>query len=261
MYFANKVAIITGASSGIGWGLAKELASQGCKMGLVARRGDRLEALTKEIRDAGGIVEFAVADVASWEDIKEAIAGLRERLGPIDLLISNAGVNVHTTLDPLDTAGTARMIEINVIGTIHAIDAVLPEMLERKQGHIVGISSISAYKGIPGEQGYTASKAAVNNYLEGLRVQLRKRGVAVTTICPGFIKTPMTDANAFPMPFMMTPEKAARRMVRAIRRRKKVYNFPWQIALLIRLLRWLPDRWVHRVFRKHTIYKSGGVKL
>ena len=257
MYFANKVAIITGASSGIGWALAKQLAAQRCKVGLIARRQDRLETLAAEIRESGGESAWAVADVASWEQTRNAIGSLRQ-LGPIDLLIANAGVSSTTAIEPPNTAEVAHMFQVNVLGMIHAIDAVLPEMLERKQGHIAGISSLGAYKGIPGEQGYAASKAAMNTYLEGLRVQLRKRGIAVSTICPGFIKTPMTDVNEYPMMFLMSAEEAARRILRALRRRRKVYNFPWQTALLMKLLRWLPDRTVHRIFRKHTMPKPRG---
>ena len=109
------------------------------------------------------------------------------------------------------------------------------------------MSSLAAYKGLPGESAYCASKAAVNAYMEGLRIQLRDKGVAVTTICPGFVKTPMTEINEFKMPWLMTADEAARRIVCALRRRGKVYNFPWQTTLLMKLTRWLPDRMVARV--------------
>jgi short-subunit dehydrogenase len=135
------------------------------------------------------------------------------------------------------------MFRVNVFGMIYSIEAVLPAMLQRGRGHLAAVSSLAAYKGLPGESGYTASKAAMNNYLEGLRIQLRGRGVAVTTICPGFVKTPMTEVNDFKMPFLLEADEAARRIVRALRRRKKVFNFPWQMSLIMKLTAWLPD-WV-----------------
>src|SRR4029077_1102634 len=139
------------------------------------------------------------------------------------------------------------MIRVNLFGVIYAIEGVLPEMLKRGTGHLSAVSSLAAYKGYPGESGYCASKAAVNVYMEGLRIQLRKRGIAVTTICPGFVRTPMTDVNPFPMPWLMEADRAAGLMVRAIRRKKKVYNFPWQTTLLMKITRWMPDWLVARV--------------
>ena len=108
---------------------------------------------------------------------------------------------------------------------------------------LAAVSSVAAYKGLPGESGYTSSKAAVNNFMEGLRIQLRGRGIAVTTLCPGFVRTPMTAVNEFKMPFLLEADEAARRIVRALARRRKVYNFPWPMALLMKLTGWLPD-WV-----------------
>ena len=105
------------------------------------------------------------------------------------------------------------------------------------------MSSLAAYRSLPGESGYCASKAALNSFLEGLRIQLRGRGIAVTTVCPGFVRTPMTEVNQFKMPFLLEADEAARRIVGALRRRRKVYNFPWQMALLMKVTRWLPD-WV-----------------
>jgi len=144
------------------------------------------------------------------------------------------------------------MFRINVFGVIYAIEAVLPDMLKRGRGHIAAVSSLAAYKGLPGESGYTSSKAAVNTFMEGLRIQLAERGIAVTTICPGFVQTPMTEVNQFKMPFLLTADQAARRIVGALRRRKKVYDFPWQMALLMRLTAWLPDWIMARTMQKYN---------
>jgi short-subunit dehydrogenase len=243
MAFANQVAIITGASSGIGWELTRLLARQGCSVGVLARRRERLETLVAEIRAAGGQAAYAVADVAERTQVQTAIGQLREQLGPVDLLIANSGIGIPTTLEPMNGIEVDQMIRVNYLGVVYALEAVLPEMLRRGSGHVAAVSSLAAYKGLPGESGYCSSKAAVNTYMEGLRIQLRRRGIYVTTICPGFIKTPMTAVNEWPMPWLLSAEEAARRMVRALARRKKVFNFPWQTTLLMKATRWLPD-WV-----------------
>ena len=241
MSFANQVAIITGASSGIGWSLAKVLAAQKCAVGLLARRRENLEKLTEEIRAAGGRAAFAVADVSDRHATLQGIDTVRQELGPVDLLIANSGVGQPTPLEPQDVPLVETMFKVNTLGVIYAIEGVLPQMLQRGRGHLAAVSSLAAYKGMPGESAYCASKAAVNVYMEGLRIQLRTRGIAVTTICPGFVKTPMTDVNTFPMPWLMDADTAARKIVRALRRKKKVYNFPWQMTLLTKFTRWLPD--------------------
>jgi short-subunit dehydrogenase len=252
MSFANQVAVVTGASSGIGWALARELAVQGCRVGLLARRRDQLDRLADEIRQAGGTAAAAVADVADRAQTLAAVEDLRARLGPVDLMIANAGVGTPTLLEPFNVADVEKMVRVNLLGVIYSIEAVLPEMLHRGRGHLAAVSSLAAYKGLPGESAYCASKAAVNTYLEGLRIQLRGKGVAVTTICPGFIKTPMTDVNNFKMPWLMQADEAARRIIRALRRRRKVYNFPWQTTLLMKLTRWLPDWVLARGMRKYN---------
>jgi short-subunit dehydrogenase len=244
MPFPYQTVVITGASSGIGWHLAKELAARGCKVGVTARRRELLEALVEEIRKEGGTAALAPADAADRLETETAIRSLREQLGPIDLLVANAGVGIETLLDPPNLEEIEHTFRVNVLGVVYAFSAVMPEMLQRGSGHLAAVSSLAAYKGLPGESAYCASKAAVNSYLEGLRIQLRGRGVGVTTICPGFVRTPMTDANGFKhMPFLMGPEKAARLIANALRRRKKVFNFPWQTTLMMKLTRWLPD-WV-----------------
>jgi short-subunit dehydrogenase len=244
---AGKVAVVTGASSGIGWALAKELAAHGCKLGLVARREEALRRLAAEIAAAGGTAVPAVADVADRGQVEAAVAAVRQALGPIDLMVANAGVGKATRLDPVNVADVEVQFRVNVLGVVYAFAAVQGEMLARKSGHLVAVSSIAGFRGLPGESAYCASKAAVNAYLDGLRAQLHGTGVRVTTICPGFVKTPMTEKNTFHMPGLMTPESAARKIVTAIRRGKKVYAFPWTLAALTRLSRWLPDRLVQRV--------------
>ncbi|HEY7311261.1 MAG TPA: SDR family NAD(P)-dependent oxidoreductase [Gemmataceae bacterium] len=252
MSFAGQVAVVTGASSGIGWALARALAAEGCKLGLVARRREQLADLAAQIEKSGGAVAFAAADVAEREQAIAAIREVAERLGPVDLLLANAGVGAPTTVEPFNVADVEKMFRVNVLGVVYSLEAVLPGMLERRRGHLAAVSSIAAYKGLPGESGYTASKAAVNVFMEGLRIQLRGKGIAVTTICPGFVKTPMTEVNAFKMPWLLSADEAARRIVRALKRKRKVYNFPWQMSLFMKFARWAPDWLVDRMMHSYN---------
>ncbi len=242
---AGKVAVVTGASSGIGWALAKELAAEGCRVGLIARRAEPLQALAADIAAAGGKAVAAAADVGRREQVAAAVESVRGALGPIDLAIANAGIGRPTLLDPVNVADVEETFQINLLGVVYTFAAVLPEMLARKSGHVVAVSSLAGYRGLPGESAYCASKAAVNVYMDGLRMHLRGTGVRATTICPGFVKTPMTASNRFHMPQLMEADYAARRIVRAIKAGKKVYNFPQGLHLLTKLSRWVPDRFVN----------------
>jgi short-subunit dehydrogenase len=252
MSFAGQVAVVTGASSGIGWALAKALARDGAKVGLVARRMEELQRLATEIAQAGGTALAAPANVSDRGQTVAAIRELATRLGPVDLLVANAGVGAPTHLEPFNVEQMEQMFRVNTLGVVYAIEAVLPAMLHRGRGHLSAVSSLGGYKGLPGESAYCASKSAVNIFLEGLRIQLRGKGIAVTTICPGFVKTPMTAVNDFSMPFVLEPDEAARRIVRALQRKVKVFNFPWQTALMMRLTRWAPDWVMARVMANYN---------
>jgi short-subunit dehydrogenase len=239
---AGRVALVTGASSGIGWELARQLAAAGCKVGLVARRADPLADLEKVVAAAGGTAAVAAADVGDRDQVESAFRHVRDRLGPVDLVVANAGVGKATQLDPVNLDDVEQTFRVNLLGVVYTLSAALPEMLARRSGHLVAVSSLAGYRGLPGESAYCASKAAVNAYLDGLRMQLRGTGVEVTTVCPGFVTTPMTANNTFRMPGLMTAEAAAGRIVRAVRAGTKVYNFPWRLHLMVKLSRWLPDR-------------------
>jgi short-subunit dehydrogenase len=241
--FADQVAVITGASSGIGWSLAEELARKGCRLGLIARRLELLDQLAGKLRGTGTVVEVAAADVADRDNLLQAFADLRRKLGPVDLLIANAGVNTPTNLEPLDVPGQLHLFRVNLFGVIVSIEAVLPEMLARAKGRIAAVSSLGGDRGVPPFGAYCASKAALNTYMDSLRVQVRGRGISVTTLCPGFVRTPMIDSVPRPRRFCLEPDDAARRMVRAIERGTAVYRFPRAPSLFMRLVRLLPD-WV-----------------
>jgi short-subunit dehydrogenase len=239
--FAGRIAVVTGASSGIGWELARQLAASGARVGLIARRREPLEQLARVIADAGGTALVSPGDVADRASVERSVSSVRNAFGPIDVMIANAGVGMATRLDPVNVADVEEMFRVNVLGVVYAFAAVMPEMLRRRNGRLVAVSSLAGFGVLPGESAYCASKAAVNAYLDGLRAHLRGTGIAVTTLCPGFVKTPMTDGNKFWMPGLMSAEEAARRMLRAIARGTKVYRFPWLTSVLTRLAANLPD--------------------
>jgi short-subunit dehydrogenase len=249
MSFKDQVVIITGASSGIGYAIAKEISKQGAKVGLLARREEALQQLTQEIREQKGIAEYVPCDISDRFKTLEAIDTLRQKLGPIDLLIANAGVGTTNPLHELNITGSETVIKVNLLGVMYSIEAVLPEMLKRGSGQIAAISSLAAYKGLPGAAAYSASKAAVNAYMEALRIQHYGLGVSFTTVCPGFIHTPMTAKNQG-MFWVYHADVAARKILRGIRKRKKVFNFPWITNRLIKLTYWLPDWILNRTMPK-----------
>lgn len=239
-------AVVTGASAGIGRAVAVELARRGVRVGAIARRGALLDALAAEVRAAGGTIATAVADAGERSQVEAAVGALRNALGPIDLMVANAGMAEPSSADPADIPGVERMARVNFLGVVYAFGAVLPDMLARRAGHLVAVSSMAAYKGLPGSAGYSATKAAVNAYCEGLRIELRAKGVAVTAVCPGFVRTDMTARNARPMPFLMDPPAAAVRILNALPRRPKVLDFPRRLRAALWLAKWAPDWLVAR---------------
>ena len=178
-----------------------------------------------------------------------AVDQAARELGPIDLLIANAGVGHVIPADRFDATLFEDTIRTNLLGPVFAIEAVLPSMLSRGAGHIVGVSSLAAYRGLPKTHAYCASKSALNASLEGLRAEVADRGVRITTVCPGFVRTSMVAKNSAGMPFLLGPDEAARRILRAVRAGRRVYNFPWPMAVLTALARLLPNGVVDRIVR------------
>lgn len=230
---------ITGASSGIGAALAREYAVRGARVGLVARRKDALRDLAATLPPDA--VTSYIADVADAAAMQRAAGEFTARFGLPDVVIANAGVSRGTdTALAEDLAAFKTAFDTNVLGMIHTFHPFLAAMRAAGRGTLVGIASIAGFRGLPGGGAYSASKAAAINYLESLRVELRGTGVAVVTICPGYIATPMTAGNPYRMAFLMPADRAARLMVRAIARRRRWYVLPWQMALVGRALRVLP---------------------
>jgi short-subunit dehydrogenase len=224
--------MITGASSGLGRGMALEIAARGGNLGLLARREDLLKEIVEQTRGVKAV--FATADVRDAKAVREAADRFREELGPIDILIANAGIGTADHATSLTPEHAANVIGINVLGAVNSVAAVLPEMVERKQGRLVAISSLAAYRGLAKSAAYCASKAALSAYFESLRIDLRHTGVGVTTIHPGFIKTDLTAGRHSKMPYLMDLEHGVRKIVNAIEKEKKTYAFPWQLATIVR---------------------------
>ena len=233
-YWTNKVVMITGASSGIGRGLALEIAAHGAHLGLLARREELLNELATEARAHNVKAVTASADVRDAQAVRAAADRFRNELGPIDILIANAGIGTADHALQLSPDHAAKVIGINVLGAVNSVAAVAPEMVERGQGRLVAISSLAAYRGLPKSAAYCASKAALTAYFESVRIDLRRTGVGVTIIYPGFIKTALTSGRASKMPYLMELDYAVKKIVSAIEKQKKTYAFPWRLATFVR---------------------------
>jgi len=234
------VAIITGASSGIGAALAHELGRRKWRVGVIARRTDLLDALVTEVRAAGGEAAAASADVTDRAGLEAAVAALEATLGPCDLLVANAGSGQPAPMHKIPVDTILSTMRLNFDGAVYSASAVLPGMLERKRGHVAVVSSVAANRGLPGNGAYSASKAAVSTLWEAMRVDLRGHGIACTTVHPGFVATPLTQKNKFKMPFLLTAEQAAVIVADGLERRVPEITFPWQMRWVARLMRALP---------------------
>ena len=239
---------ITGASSGIGAALARHYAARGAVLGLVARRRDALAALVASLPGEHAIY---IVDVADGPALQAAAADFVARIGLPDVVIANAGVSVGTlTEEADDLPAFERVMRTNVLGMVATFQPFAAPMRARGSGRLVGIASVAGIRGLPGAGAYSASKAAAIAYLESLRVELHGSGVRVVTIAPGYIETPMTAVNRYPMPFMLPVDEAARRFVRAIDAGTTYTVIPWQMGVVARLLRLLPNEVFDRVFAR-----------
>jgi short-subunit dehydrogenase len=232
-------AIISGASTGIGAAMAHELSRRGWELALVARRGDLLDQLVGELKTPAVALPCDVTDSAA---VHEAVA----KSGPFDLAIANAGVGLPTHAAKFPLADAELMVRVNFLGMLYLFDAVIPSMIERKGGRFVGVASIAGLRGIPTTSIYSATKSAMQSFLEASRIELKPYGVGVTIVNPGFIATPMTAKNKFKMPFLMEADEAARVIVNGIERGKRVVEFPRPMSLLMRFTRLVPDAWYER---------------
>jgi short-subunit dehydrogenase len=252
MPWTNKVVLITGASSGIGRGLALELGRRGARLGLLARRKDLLDEIVRELETRGAKALALPADVQDADAVRAAAARLSTEFGPIDVLIANAGIGTTSDAASLNAGDFANVIGVNVIGVANCVAAVAPEMAARGSGQLVAISSLAAYRGLPKSAAYGASKAAVSSMFESFRLDLKPKGIDVTIIHPGFIKTPLIAGRQAQMPFLMELDDAVKKIVKAIEKRRKSYAFPWQLATIVRLGMIMPNFLYDQISRKNS---------
>ena len=238
--FANRVALITGAASGIGRQLALLLSREGARIAALDLAAAGLASLEAELKSAGGRCATAVADVTDAAAVRDAVSALESQVGPTELLIASAGVGRETSADAFSAEDFAQTVRVNLIGVANSVAAVLPGMRQRRRGHLAVLSSLASYHGIPRMAAYSASKAGVNALMDALRVELRDSGIACTTICPGWIRTPMTAQHNLPGVRMLEVEDAARRILTALHRRRSFVAFPAGDVWQVRLLRYLP---------------------
>lgn len=238
--------VISGASSGLGLALARHYLERGATVAVFARRDELLQALATEFPNQ---VFCYALDVRDGPAVQNAANDFIARAGVPDVVIANAGVSVGTLTEYAeDIDAFQQVMDVNVLGMVKTFQPFVAAMRAAQQGTLVGIASVAGFRGLPGASAYSASKAAAISYLESLRVELHGSGVKVVTICPGYIKTPMTAVNPYPMPFILDADEAAKRMVRAIERQTSFTVIPWQMGLAGRVLKYLPNHIYDRLF-------------
>lgn len=246
----DKVVIITGASSGIGKALAMEMAARGAKVVIAARTSDKLEAIVSTLETSGTDVLAIKTDVSVEADCQNLVDNTVKHFGQIDILINNAGISMRALFEETDIDVIRKLMDINFWGTLYCTKYALPHILKSK-GSVVGISSVAGFKGLPGRTGYSASKFAIQGFLETLRIENMKKGLHVMIACPGFTSSNIRntalaadgsmqgesprDENS-----MMPAEEVARRIANAIEKRKKIVIMTTQGKMTVFLNKWLP---------------------
>lgn len=243
-----KSVVISGASSGIGLALSRHYLERGATVAAFARRGELLQILSEEFPNK---VFCYTLDVRDAPAIRDAAGDFMARVGVPDIVIANAGVSRGTLTEYVeDEEVFQNVMDINVLGMVKTFQPFLSAMRKAKQGTLVGIASVAGFRGLPGSGAYSASKAAAISYLESLRVEMHGSGVKVVTLCPGYIKTPMTEVNNYPMPFILEADEAAKRMARVVESGKSFAVVPWQMGLVGWLMKRLPNWLYDKAFSK-----------
>jgi len=258
-----RVALITGAGSGIGRALARLLGQEGYAIAAVDRREEGLRLLAGELQTHQITIAWGVADVTDPAGLSQAMRDLEASLGPTDLLIANAGIGTETSALNYSVDDMNAVMGINLLGVSNSIGAVLPGMIERKRGHVVAISSVASYRGLPRLLAYCASKAGVNAIMDGLRVELAPLGIHATTICPGWVRTPMTAQIQDQVEHLVEVDVAAQEIAYAIRRKLAFYAFPramrWKLGFMMTWPRACQDWYLARHMNRIRSQRSGVV--
>ncbi len=239
--------VITGTTSGIGHALALHYAQPGTTLGLIGRRQERLTAVAACCETQGACVVPAAIDVGDTAAMQAYAAQFLQHADGIDLVIANAGFAAPDNLGSGDAAYHTRHFEVNVLGLLNTVLPFIPQMIQQHRGQLVAIASVAGFRALPGSTTYAATKIAVRTLMEGYGWSLLQHGITVTTINPGFVVSEITAKNRFPMPFLLQTEDAAQRIARAIARRRRVYTFPWPMAIVARLLGYIPGAALRRI--------------
>jgi short-subunit dehydrogenase len=232
-----KTAWVTGASTGIGRELSLQLAGKGVKVAASARSVDKLA----ELAERHQLIASMPLDVTVAEDVSAAHDRIVSQLGAIDLAILNAGVWHPMKASAYDTSLARQSMRVNYDGITNVLQPLIAGMLARGGGHIALVASVAGYRGLPMAAAYAPTKAAVISLAEVLRLELSRHGISVSIVNPGFVETPMTAVNDFPMPFIMKADDAAARIIRGLERGKYEIAFPWQLVTMLKVLRMLPN--------------------
>ncbi len=235
---AQRTAWVTGAGTGIGRGLALRLAREGWNIAISARRAENLTALAAEAPDR---LSPYPLDVTNEPDVIRTTAAIENDIGPPDLVILNAGTYTPLSATRFDTQAFSAMVATNLMGTAYCLGAIMPGMIHRRRGHIAVVASVAGYTGLPNAAAYGATKAALINMCQSLYPELAAEGVRISVINPGFVDTPLTRKNDFPMPFLISVETAVDSIMRGLESRRFDIVFPWKMALAMKFLALLPD--------------------
>jgi NAD(P)-dependent dehydrogenase (short-subunit alcohol dehydrogenase family) len=234
-------AFVTGASSGLGRAICLELGRRGTRVVLAARRRGELEKVAREVAAAGGRADIAVVDVSDTYAARDAVRHWDRETGGLDLVLADAGTDQRMKPREMEWEHVERVLQVNAMGALATVVSAVKPMLERGRGTIGAVTSLAAMRGLPGHGAYSASKAAVSTFLEALGAEVRRYGLRVVDIRPGFVETPLTAKNQFEMPFMMDVTKAARISVRALEKGTPIVTYPWQLARAMSVAEVMPD--------------------
>lgn len=247
----SPLVFITGASSGIGWALAQAYAAKGYRLALAVRDRRKLQRAIQEAGLSEDVLQIYETDVTDAQAMQQVVAQCLASQGLPDVVIANAGVSRGVMIErPEDWSVLEQTWRTNVLGVAHTLGPFVSLMRERGSGRLVGISSVAGVRGLPGHAAYSSSKAACTAMCESLRADVRGSGVRVTVILPGYIDTPLTKNNPFPMPFLMDADVFAQRAVRAIERGQAFVVIPWPMAVAAWILKWLPASWLDKALAK-----------
>lgn len=237
----KKIIKITGGGSGIGKAIALKYAANGHQVCISGRTLETLVAVQKEATHSSGKIHIFIEDVTNREQVNQVYQTICDTIGSPDMVFLNAGHSVHAPIENFDVTLYQQICDVNYMGVVNGLAPVLKDMIHRKQGHILITGSVAGYRGLPAATPYCATKAAVNNLTEGLTTEAKKHNIKVQLICPGFIKTPMTDKNTFPMPFITTPEKIADYIYARAETNCYEIVYPRVFGYIMRFYRLLPN--------------------